>query len=103
MDKYIPRFFIIRSFGDEFRSIFGDILSYLSSNLGNEGKTFNTSCNTDHRQTNFELSDVCKRLCYFLYQVNILILSILVIPAMLFINCNPRLAFLHAKTLVRHS
>ena len=28
-------FFIIRSFGDEFRSIFGDILSYLSSNIGN--------------------------------------------------------------------
>jgi hypothetical protein len=34
MDKYFPRFFIIRSFGDEFRSIFGDILSYFSSNLG---------------------------------------------------------------------
>jgi hypothetical protein len=57
-------FFIFRSFGDEFRSIFGDILSYLSSNIGNEGKTFNSSCNTDHRRNNFE-SDVFKRLCYF--------------------------------------
>ena len=57
--------FLGRSFGDEFRSIFGDILSYLSSNIGNEGKTFNSSCNTDHRRNNFE-SDVCKRLCYFL-------------------------------------
>ena len=56
---YISRFFIIRSFGDEFRSIFGDILSYLSSNVGNEGKTFNSSCNTDHRRNNFE-SDICK-------------------------------------------
>ena len=64
-DKYFPCFLIIRSFGDEFRSIFGDILSYISSNIGNEGKTFNSSCNTDHRRSNFE-SDLCKRLCYFL-------------------------------------
>jgi hypothetical protein len=46
------------------RYYFGDILSYLSSNIGNEGKTFNSSCNTDHRRNNFE-SDVFKRL-YFL-------------------------------------
>jgi hypothetical protein len=43
INKYVPWFFIIRSFGDDFRSIFGDILSYLSSNVGNEGKTFNSS------------------------------------------------------------
>ena len=65
IDKYFPYFFIFRSCGDEFRSIFGDILSYLSSNIGNEGKTFNSSCNTEHRRNNFE-SDDCKRLCYFL-------------------------------------
>ena len=63
-DKQFPYFFIFRSCGDEFRSIFGDILSYLSSNIGNEGKTFNSSCNTDHRRNNFEC-DQCKRLCYF--------------------------------------
>ena len=84
LDKYIPWFFIIRSFGDEFRSIFGDILSYLSSNIGNEGKTFNSSCNTDHRRNNVE-SDVCKRLCYFLPSTSSNY-SILLIPAMLFIN-----------------
>jgi hypothetical protein len=65
IDMYFPRVFIIRSLGDEFRSIFGDILSYLSSNIGNEVKTFNSSCNTDHRRRNYE-SDDCKRLCYFL-------------------------------------
>ena len=64
IDKYFPCFFIIRAFGDEFRSIFGDILSFLSSNVGNEEKTFNSFCNTDHRRNNFG-SDVCKRL-YFL-------------------------------------
>ena len=83
-DKYFPCFFISRSFGDEFRSIFGDILSYLSSNIGNEGKTFNSSCNTDHRRSNFG-SDVCERFCYFRPSAwsNS---SILLIPAMLFIN-----------------
>ena len=65
IDKSFLCFFIIRSFGDEFRSIFGDILSYLSSNIGNEAKTFNSSSNTDHRRNSFE-SDDCKRLCYFL-------------------------------------
>ena len=64
IDKQFPCYFIMRSFGDEFRSIFGDILSYLSSNVGNEEKTFNSSCNTDHRPSNFE-SDVCKQLSYF--------------------------------------
>jgi hypothetical protein len=64
INTYYSWFFIIRSFGDEFRSIFGDILSYLSSNIGNEGKTFNSVCNTDHRPNNFE-SDVHERL-YFL-------------------------------------
>ena len=50
------------------RYYFGDILSYLSSNIGNEEKTFNPSCNTDHRRNNFG-SDVSRRLCYFLPQV----------------------------------
>ena len=65
LDTYFPCFLIFRSFGDEFRSIFGDILSYLSSNIGNEGKTFNSSCNNGHRRNNFG-RDVCIRLCYFL-------------------------------------
>jgi hypothetical protein len=64
IDKQFPCIFIIRSFGDEFWSIFGDILSHLSSNIGNVGKAFNSSCNTDHRPSNFE-SGVFKRLCYF--------------------------------------
>jgi hypothetical protein len=84
IDRYFLRVFILRSFGDEFRSIFGDILSYLSSNIGNEGKTFNSSCNTDHRRNNFE-SDICKRLCYIRPRHTI-IFCILLIPAMLFIN-----------------
>ena len=63
IDKCFPLFFIFHCFGDEFRSIFGDNLSFLSSNIGNEGKTFNSSCNTDNRRRNFE-SDICKRL-YF--------------------------------------
>ena len=64
IDNYVRCIFIIRSFSDEFRSIFGNILSYLSSNIGNEGKTFNSSCNTDHRRSNSE-SDVCRRPSYF--------------------------------------
>ena len=84
IDRDFLWFFIMRSFGDEFRTIFGDILSYLSSNIGNEGKTFNSSCNTARRPSNFD-SDICKRLCYFkasaysnhLYSC---------LPAMLFIN-----------------
>ena len=73
--KYFPLFFIFRSLVlvMNFDRYFGDILSFLSSNIGNEGKTFNSSCNTDHRRCNFDI-DIC------------LIISILVIPAMLFIN-----------------
>ena len=41
------------------RYLIGDILSYLSSNIGNQGKTFNSSCNTYYRRNNFE-SDACK-------------------------------------------
>jgi hypothetical protein len=84
IDNYFPCFFIIRSFGDEFRSIFGDILSYLSSNIGNEGKTFNSSCNTDHRRNNFESETVNDFIIS--YQVHGVIFCILLIPAMLFIN-----------------
>ena len=86
IDKYFLCFFIIRSFGDEFRSIFGDILSYLSSNVSNEAKTFNSSSNTEHLGSNFD-SDVFKRLQFVIsYQVHMLIFCILLIPAMLFIN-----------------
>ena len=47
-----------------FWSIFGNILSYLSSNIRNEGKTFNPPCNTCCCLTYF-VPDVCKRLPYF--------------------------------------
>ena len=84
LDKCFPWFFIIRSFGDEFRSIFGDILSYLSSNIGNKGKTFHSYCNTDHRRNNLGVMSVKNFVVSS--QVHTLILCILFIPAMLFIN-----------------
>ena len=83
-DKYIPWFFIIRSFGDEFRSIFGDILSYLSSNIGNEGKTLNLLAILIIVEITLRVMSVN----HFVIseQVHLLIISILLIPAMLFIN-----------------
>ena len=41
------------SFGDELWSIFSDLSSHLSSNICNDGKTFNFSSGTDFYRTNF--------------------------------------------------
>ena len=85
IDKYFRLFFIIRSFGGEFERYLAT--SYLSSNIDNEGKTFNSSCNTEHRQSNFE-GDICKRLYYFLPSTYSN--CILFIPAMIFVDYRKR-------------
>ena len=59
---FFPNYFYSRSFCHEFWSIFGDILSYLSSNIGNEGKTTNSFCNTKHSRITFRTA-ICN--CYF--------------------------------------
>jgi amino acid transporter len=86
-DKSFLCFFIFRSFGDEFRSIVGDILSYLSSNIGNEENIFKSSCNTDHRRHVMTVMTVMTVNNFVIsYQVHVSIICILLIPAMLFIN-----------------
>jgi hypothetical protein len=47
------------------------ILSYLSSNIDNEGKTFNSSCNTEHRKVILKVMSVNDFIIF--YQVHILI------------------------------
>ena len=76
-DKYFPCFFIIRSFGDEFRTIFGDIR--------NEGKTFNSILAT---LIIVQVTLIVMSVNDFVIsrQVYAIIISILFIPAMLFIN-----------------
>jgi hypothetical protein len=86
INKYFPYFFIIRSFGDEFRSIFGDILSYLSSNIGNEGNEglLTLLAILIIVQITLAMMSACDFVIS--HQVHVLILCILIIPPMLFIN-----------------
>ena len=86
IDKQLFCFFIIRSSGDEFRSIFGDILSYLSSNIGNEGKTFNSSVLAILIIVDVILKVMSVNDFAISYQEHGVIFSILFIPPMLFIN-----------------
>jgi hypothetical protein len=84
IDRYFCWIFIIRSFGDEFRSIFGDILSYLSSNIGNEGRLSTLLAILIIVEITFNVMSVNDFVIS--YQVYAIIRSLLFIPAMLFMN-----------------
>ena len=62
INKYFPCFFIFALLVMNFdRYLATSYPGYLPSNIGNERKTFNSSCNTDHRRNNFD-RDVAKHL-----------------------------------------
>ena len=83
IDKYFPWFFIIRSFGDEFQSIFGDILSYLSSNIVTKGRLLTLLAILIIVQITLKVMSIND---FISDEVYLIIFSILLIPPMLFIN-----------------